>query len=161
MGCLKYLLKLLGIVFIGIIIILGGMYVYMFTHDPPASSYNVSEEMYRDSQELLSVINIEFQSFNLSTTVNEERMDKVVDAIEGYTTKYVGSGSITAEEEELLQEIGKVVRDYIQLYELALSYQEVELGFNERFGDYSGENRNIYERYLLHKADLKDTYGFE
>lgn len=161
MGCLKYLFKLLGIVFIGIVIILCSMYVYMFTHDPPASSYNVSEEMYSDSQELLSVIDIEFQSVNFSGTLDEESMDKVLDAIEGYTTKYVGSGSITAQEEGLLQDIGRVVKNYIQLDELDLSYQGVELDFNEGFGDYSGEKRNIYESYFLHRADLKDTYGFE
>lgn len=161
MGCLKYLLRMIGIAFIGIAIIVGCMYAYMFTHDPPPSYDNISEEMYDDTQELLNVINKEFQSFNLSATVSDQKMDKVLDIIETFTIKYVENPSNTTTEEELLIDVGKVVNDYIQLSELDLSYQGVELDFNERFGDYSGAKRDIYERYMWNRAYLRDKYDFE
>lgn len=161
MGCLKYLIRMIGIAFIGIAIIVGSMYAYMFTHDPPPSYDNVSEEMYDDTQELLNVINKEFQSFNLSATVSDQKMDKVLDIIETFTIKYVENGSNTSTEDELLIDVGKVVNDYFQLSDLDLSYQEVALDFNDRFGDYSDAKRDIYEGYMWHRAGLRDKYDFE
>ena len=161
MGCLKSLIKMLGIVFIGIAIIISSLYVYIFTHDPPVSYDNVSEEMYEDTQELLNLINNEFQSFNLSATISNQILESVLEEIEAFTYKYVNNESNTSTEEELLIDVGKVVNDYIKLSEFDLSYQGNSLDFNERFGDYSGGKRDIYEEYIWHRADLRDKYNFE
>lgn len=91
--------------------------------------------------------------------MDEQRVNPVLDSIETYSSKY-GNSNLKTADQELFDDIGVIVYDYLQVVELDLSYQGKELNFNERVGVYSGGKRNIYENFLNHRSNLKDKYGF-
>lgn len=160
MGCLKIIVKTVGIIAMALIVF-GLLSQILFSEVLNRNNKvsDLSTEMYNDSQDLLNIINTEFLTYHLAAAVDEQRVNPVLDSIETYSSKY-GNSNLKTADQELFDDIGVIVYDYLQVVELDLSYQGKEPNFNERVGVYSGEKRNIYENFLNHRSNLKDKYGF-
>ncbi|WP_438315562.1 zinc-ribbon domain-containing protein [Sporosarcina sp. FA9] len=160
-GCLKSFIKLLVVLSIGCLIIFITVNMYLSKKESESIVYNISNEMYSDTEKLLNIIDAKFQTFNLSAYVDENEMIQSIDAIEEYGIRYIHANSLTPEENQMLEDIGRAVYYYFQLIELDDSADASQLNFNEVFNDYSGQKRDIYGMYLHLQKELKDKYGFK
>ncbi|MFV2046298.1 hypothetical protein ACEWK1_02875 [Metabacillus sp. YM-086] len=159
MGCLKSFFKLiliLGFSIVAFLFFLG----FLFNSFSSNESTEISNQIYSDSQELLNLINEEFLFVNTSERLDEENVNRVLDYIEEYGLNYKNEEK-TVEEQELYDDIGKIVYDYMQLIQLETSYEDIPLSFNERFYYLSGSKRDIYQMFLEHRKSLREIYGFE
>ncbi|WP_456277550.1 hypothetical protein [Bacillus sp. AK128] len=133
------------------------LFNYVLT--PGENQTGVSEEMFQDSQTLLTMINTQFLTVDLDAQVDEQQVDELLDMIDSYGYKYSNT-NLNPAEGEMFTDIGIVVYDYLQLAEIDAFYQGEPLDFNERYGMYSSQKRDIYESFLNNRVGLRETYGF-
>lgn len=161
MGCLKFLFKFITIILVGIVVFFSLIFILFTFVLNGGNNLNseISEELFNDSQAIVTIINEEFITFDLYETVDETAVETIARDLQDYADKY-NNRQLNSHEDALFNDIGIIVQDYISLISLSLSVQDVQLTFNEMNWSYSGTARDYYESFLHHRSYLKETYGF-